>query len=226
VEDTRFDTLAKALGALTTRRFTLGALLGGPIGLHTSDDAAAKRKSGTCKPPCTECTRCQRGKCRKKDGKKRCKKAACVPKGAGAPCSVPAGGSCESGGACGCPAGLTNCAGVCTMLETDAANCGACGTSCGAARTCCSGVCRNLSVDGANCGACGHACATNECVHGARDCQNLAANCPAGCSCGVREEGGTVCFAGVSGPACTVDTECPFRSSCLGNNFCSIPCLV
>lgn len=226
MEDTRFDTLAKALGALTTRRFTLGALLGRPSGLHTADDAAAKRKSGTCKPPCTECTRCQRGKCRKKAGKKRCKKGACVPKGAGIPCSVPAGGSCESGGACGCPAGLTNCAGVCTMLETDATNCGACGTSCGAARTCCSGVCRNLNVDGANCGACGHACATNACVHGACDCQNLAVNCPAGCSCGVREEGGTVCFAGFIATACTVDVECPFRSSCMANNFCSLPCLV
>ena len=40
-----------------------------------------------------------------------------------------------------------------------------------------------------------------------------------------REEGGTVCFAGAILPACTVDAECPFRSSCMGNNFCSIPCL-
>ena len=242
MDDIQFDALTRAIGVQITRRLTVSALLGGALGLRDAGESQGKRKgkrtSRTCKPVCPECTTCTQSTCTKKNGKKRCKKRTCQPKQEGTPCSVPTGGTCENGvcacpehlsnvgGACGCPAGLTNCAGVCTTLETDAANCGACGTTCGAARTCCSGVCRNLNVDGANCGACGHACATNLCVHGACDCQFLAMNCPAGCSCGVRAEGGTVCFDGFIGQACTVDAECPFRSSCLGNNFCSLPCLV
>jgi hypothetical protein len=33
-------------------------------------------------------------------------------------------------GACKCPEGQTKCSGVCTNLNTDPQNCGACGTVC------------------------------------------------------------------------------------------------
>lgn len=99
--------------------------------------------------------------------------------------------------------------------------CGGCG-----ALTCCTGVCTDLATSGANCGACGHTCATNACIHGTCDCQGVNGNCPAPCTCGARKEGGTVCFNGGSGPACTTDADCPLRSSCLVNNLCSGPCLL
>jgi hypothetical protein len=40
-----------------------------------------------------------------------------------------------------CPTGLTTCGGSCVNLQTDTANCGACGTVCGATRTCVAGAC-------------------------------------------------------------------------------------
>ena len=42
---------------------------------------------------------------------------------------------------CACPAGQTDCSGTCADLQTDAANCGACGTACGAGQPCAGGVC-------------------------------------------------------------------------------------
>ncbi len=47
MEDTGFDNVARALGSLTTRRLTLGALLGGALGrLGLADAEAKKRKKG------------------------------------------------------------------------------------------------------------------------------------------------------------------------------------
>jgi len=143
----------------------------------------------------------KRKKC--KSGRKRCRKRC-----------IPATKCCR-----GCSAGQQCCNGTC-IATTDC--CGGCSQG----LQCCTGTCVDLATNGANCGACGHTCATNLCIHGACDCQFLAINCPAGCGCGVREEGGTVCYANVIGPACTVDAECPFRSSCMGNNFCSAPCVL
>ncbi|HET8539539.1 MAG TPA: MXAN_6577-like cysteine-rich protein [Anaeromyxobacter sp.] len=70
-----------------------------------------------------------------------------------------------------CPQGETLCGGVCTSLDIDAANCGACGAACGTLQTCragscgcsdgateCGGACVDLAADPLNCGACGNAC--------------------------------------------------------------------
>ena len=43
-------------------------------------------------------------------------------------------------------------------LQTDAANCGRCGTACASGSVCCAGRCIDVNKDPANCGACGHAC--------------------------------------------------------------------
>jgi hypothetical protein len=104
MDATQFDNMAKALRSLTTRRLTLGALLGGALGLPGLADAEAA-KSGTCKPKCEECERCKKGRCRKtKHGKKRCKRGTCQPRADGTTCQLNAvcsGGSCTCvNGAC------------------------------------------------------------------------------------------------------------------------------
>jgi hypothetical protein len=100
------------------------------------------------------------------------------------------GGSAETVGYCNaqlsaeglaCPMGTTACGGPCRNLQTDVANCGACGAACAAGQACnagvcgcptgttlCGGACANVQTDRANCGACGNACAgTTRCVAGA-----------------------------------------------------------
>jgi RHS repeat-associated protein len=89
------------------------------------------------------------------------------------------GASTSPGG--GCPDGQTSCNGICVDMQSDANNCGACGSICGSGQGCQGGGCKilscpgqsgdcdgkpgngceiNLASDPANCGACGHACAT------------------------------------------------------------------
>lgn len=88
-----------------------------------------------------------------------------------------------SGGGPGCPAGQVKCKGKCVNTQTDAGNCGACGTVCPAGQTCsnghccpagqtyCGGACMNLSADVNNCGACGHICPGGN-PNGSPICQN------------------------------------------------------
>ena len=85
----RFDTLARSLTAVGSRRRTLAAL--GLLGLADPDEAAAA-KTGKCKPTCGECEKCKKGDCDKKDGKKVCKKGKCQAKANGTPCSA---GTCQ-----------------------------------------------------------------------------------------------------------------------------------
>jgi hypothetical protein len=69
-------------------------------------------------------------------------------------------------GSCGtsCNAGETCCAGHCTNLATDNANCGACGAehACMAGSTCCSGMCAGTMSDNNHCGSCTTSCAAGE----------------------------------------------------------------
>jgi hypothetical protein len=72
-----------------------------------------------------------------------------------------------------CPQGETLCGDVCTSLDIDARNCGACGAACGAyeecdagacgcgpgAVDCGGGTCADLAISPTSCGACGNACA-------------------------------------------------------------------
>lgn len=91
----RFESLLRFLSASPSRRGALTAALGSVLGLLSlahPDEAAAK--SGTCKRKCGECTKCQKGECERKDGKRRCQKGKCQPRANGTPC---AGGSCRGG---------------------------------------------------------------------------------------------------------------------------------
>jgi Stigma-specific protein, Stig1 len=195
MEETGFDDMAKAFGSRTTRRLTLGALLGGALGhLGLADAEGKKRKKSkkskqteTTKPWC-HCpddnpTNCVTLELTKKARQRHQQKD---PFDTPGPCEEPFT----------CPAGQTNCAGVCQNLQTDETNCGTCGTSCGAVQGCCSGVCTNLNTDEANCGTCGHACAVGQtCCYGV--CKNLQAD-PTNCgTCGtVCAAPAVICLAG------------------------------
>jgi expansin (peptidoglycan-binding protein) len=88
----------------------------------------------------------------------------------------------------GCPVGQLDCNGICADVQTDAANCGACGKACPTDRPCLGGMCQcpsgttkcgedcvDVQTDQANCGMCGTACmAGTPC---------LAGNCTQGGMC-------------------------------------------
>jgi hypothetical protein len=89
----------------------------------------------------------------------------------------------------------------------------------------CDATCIDVSADPANCGDCDFACASGECVNGACTCES-AIQCAGLCACAPRLDGGNVCFAGGNnGIPCDSDEDCPFRSLCFDNGFCSVPCL-
>jgi hypothetical protein len=185
MEDTGFDNVARALGSRTTRRLTLGALLGGALGRLGISQVEAKKSKKSKKGKKTEKTKPW---CHCPDGNPtNCVTLELTKKARQRHQEHPF----DSPGPCEpftCPAGQTSCDGVCQNLQTDESNCGACGTSCEAVQGCCNGVCKNLNPDEANCGACGHACAGGQtCCSGI--CKNLQAD-PANCgTCG------TVCAA-------------------------------
>src|SRR3712207_1016646 len=92
----RFDALSRSLIVAGSRRQTLAAVLSGALGWHAlvHPGVASAARSGRCKQPCGECERCQKGACKKRNGKKRCKPGRCVAEANDAPC---AGGSCCDG---------------------------------------------------------------------------------------------------------------------------------
>jgi hypothetical protein len=63
------------------------------------------------------------------------------------------------------------------------------------------------------------------CVHGACTCKKDG-DCPEGCSCGSRAQGGSACASGVSiNQPCNIDDHCPQGSFCAQTILaCSIPC--
>ena len=133
------------------------------------------------------------------------------------------GGGVDAGTGSG---GVTQCKGVCTDLDLDANNCGACGFRCSDSQVCragacgpcpaqdtqCKEQCADLKNDNDNCGACGHVCP------GATSCKNGV--------CGACD--GTVCGnscvwldidsnnCGACGKVCGAD-QCCVNSQCTGN---------
>jgi hypothetical protein len=99
----------------------------------------------------------------------------------------------------GCPTDAICADGICVFCPTG--------------ETACDEVCANLLTDGANCGACGNACDTGSCVHGVCTCVSND-DCPDGCSCSDRKQGGKACFSEFVSQTCDTDEECPLRSVC------------
>ena len=140
----RFDTLARSLTSVGSRRRALGAALSGALGalgMAEVDEASAAR-SGKCKRKPGECERCDRGKCEKKDGKKRCKAGKIKVKASGTPCS---NGFCQNG-AC-----------TCTGLQASCSSSAECcsSTAACAPNFCAPGIARCCLPLGA---ACAHSC--------------------------------------------------------------------
>ena len=162
----RLDELSKLLAVSVSRREslrTIGVVLAGAalstLGVNTAWAARPDR----CTAFCRWCpTRKKRDQCL-------------------AACRACNGNTSRLCGSCGayacCPTSATCCNGICTDLNSDPANCGACGYVCPADNVClngscvlcsgygagmCSGVCVNLLSDAGNCGSCGHQCLSDE----------------------------------------------------------------
>lgn len=124
-------------------------------------------------------------------------------------------------GAGSCQTGRVRCGSVCTDMNTDDSNCGACGNACAQAQTCFSGACRPRAVGApcttaADCGAAGRCLGAypgGECFY---VCQSQA-DCGAGALC-VPSGGTSICVP-----------NCPCRSGyiCMslpGGMGCNVDC--
>jgi hypothetical protein len=185
-------------GALRTVIGGLGLLLGqGPL-RETKEAAARRRKRvraarrGVGKiHPCGK--RC-------KGKKKACFNGRCWPAPwLGKLCDARQGPPCRNGSVClpslngvetcQCPTGTSVCGTNlltkrCIDLQTDAANCGACGAIClFGDTTCCGGLCVDATSDPKNCGRCGNDCGSENCVGGAcvNPCAGGLSNCDGQC---------------------------------------------
>ncbi|MFO0629879.1 MAG: hypothetical protein U0325_30200 [Polyangiales bacterium] len=145
--------------------------------------------------------------------------ADCLALGALNPRCASATGLCASD-TDACDAPNTRCGEACTFLDTDRANCGACGRACAGQEYCAGGTCRpplgstlcagrpvNLTNDRANCGACGNACG------GALMCSNGSCGtaCPPGstnCGGSCVALGADAAHCGACGRACGADATC------------------
>lgn len=128
----------------------------------------------------------------------------CTDAGCQSTCVAPA--TCNGSGGCVCPNGQPACNGQCPDLQTDPANCGACGHACPAGSTCVAGVC---------CVGAGGACATtSDCCFG--QCNNGHCCLPDGGFCATGSDccsgkcgSDGKCFTCVQdGQSCTADAQC------------------
>jgi hypothetical protein len=205
MEDTRFDDLAKVLGAPQSRRLTLGALLGGALSaLGLAEADGAKRRG--CKPQPNECQTCKKGKCRKTNNGKKCKRGKLLSKANGTLCSV---GTCQSG----------TCV---TAGDGDQGNCPVCqvlqGTTCvnASAGTTCNGT--------GKCNGNGTCTPAPVCIPKGGGCSVPAptACCSDTCAAETIFQTSGTCAKSALGEPCRTNTDCnegiSFLAVC-GNNF-------
>ncbi len=128
-----------------------------------------------------------------------------------------------------CSGSQTSCSGTCADLQSDTANCGACGTACAAGEACmggscmvvcpsgttaCGNACYATANDPAHCGSCDNACADGEfCVSGA--CQAACPLTVCGDACVDTQVTATHCG--------TCDTACNAGEACV-DGACQLSC--
>ena len=126
MDSREFDSLAKKIAEQTSRRGVLKAVAGGAaaglLALFGVREASAEPVGGRGGRGCV-------ADCKQRFGPGR-ERGRCIDGcgGAGAVRSC-RGVTCQEGEVC--------CNGVCTFLEYDEANCGACGNACGTGEVCC-----------------------------------------------------------------------------------------
>jgi len=156
----RFDSLARSRTTSGSRRRALTTALAGSLGLLGLAHPNKAMGGGACKPACTECQTCKKGKCHKTNHGKVCKKGKCEAKAEGTGCSV---GSCQSGNClaattsappfCASQPDNTDCnggrcrAGVCHPRPT----CPGFKTPCASNAQCCSDNCGDTVTPGSGC---------------------------------------------------------------------------
>ena len=213
MDDARFDSLARTLAGVASRRTTLAGVLGGLVvpllaGDETSARKRAHRKHAHEHGRDTTGHGAGVGAEKKKKKKKKCKPP------------------------------TTKCGKKCFNVQTDPANCGGCGVACAASQACQGGVC---TCNGGTCSGCctgktcaagssDQACGTNgaacQVCSGGKTCQGGACACPTGqafCNgtCIDVEDDPENC--GTCGRVC--DITAPFCSNggcghCLANEQC------
>jgi hypothetical protein len=162
MDDIGFDRLTRSLTTPGSRRRTLATAFAGVLGVlgFAAVDEASAAKSPKCKRKPGECERCDRGTCKKKDGKKRCKAGKIKAKAFGTPCSI---GSCQNGACTAnppptCPGGATggSCPGGVGNFATCAGN-----ESC---------ICYSTASGGVLCAQMKLQCSAMACPNGQGDC--------------------------------------------------------
>ncbi len=211
----RFDALTRRWAQTGTRRSLLRGLGGGLAALGIGAAAHRSAAAVICRQNgvlCAKGAQCCAGYC---DGKTN---------------------------RCSCPPGQTLCGDTCKVLDSDLANCGACGNVCPdrpntAATTCIYGTCgftcapgfancNNNPNDGCetnlgawdNCGACGNVCTTNA-ANAMPRCNG--GTCEFQCFTGYKKCGDTCIPAG----SCCNDADCDSANTGLNcvNNACRCP---
>jgi hypothetical protein len=199
----RFDALSRFAARVASRRSVLTLLAGLSLDPLELTDAMA-RKSGKCRPQCSECETCDKGKCRKTNsGKKKCKQGTCEPKAAGTPCTEFPAGICQNGS--------------CHNLMTDQGNCGSLGSACRVNQVCQNGSCFPMSSCPAT--------TTSLCPS-----TGPGPSCGPGCGCSQSAEGNVLCvqtapsFCTIIQPSCQTSTNCPQGQACIDiSDCCGIP---
>jgi hypothetical protein len=144
MEADRFERVVRVLTTASSRRQTVGGLvgtlLGGVLG-HGPLVATAKGKKG------------KKGKGKKKRGPATPPPPTCGPgtKLCNGQCiatttccgGCPAASICETGVCVRCEIGLSVCSNTCTDLSSDSANCGGCGIVCDPGDVCIAGGCQD-----------------------------------------------------------------------------------
>lgn len=229
-----FDKFAKQVSAFTSRRSLVRGLAGTGAGAALASvlgDGLMPGESASAKSKKKRRKQRKRKKEKKKEKKQECNdkgKTCALPLN---PCETvscldhkcvpstqPDGFSCGNGqicqggqcvAACGsggsCTVGTTCCGNACVDTQTNASNCGSCGSACGNSQICQGGQCVAVCGNGPGCTG-GTTCCANACV----DTQTSVANCGScGADCGNTADtcsGGT-CQCGNEAP-CANGFEC------------------